>query len=133
VQGQQAQGGNVGIGFAIPMDQAKRIANEIVSTGKAIQTVLGVKVEDNTPSQGGQPSILPNGALISSVTPGGPADKGGLKAGAVVVKADGRLVNSSDGLVAAVHAAAPGDKMTLTLSSGNSVSVSLSGQTVNPN
>jgi putative serine protease PepD len=130
---QQAQGGNVGIGFAIPIEQAKRIANEIVKTGKAIQTVLGVKVMDNTPSSGGQPSILPNGALISDVTPGGPADKAGLKAGAVVTKSDGRLVNSSDGLVAAVHAAAPGDKMTLTLSNGSTVTVTLSGQPVNPN
>jgi putative serine protease PepD len=130
---QQSQGGNVGIGFAIPIEQAKRIADEIVKTGKAVQTVLGVKVMDNTPTTGGQPSILPNGALISDVTPGGPADKAGLKAGAVVVKSDGRLVNSSDGLVAAVHAAAPGDKMTLTLSNGSTVTVTLSGQPVNPN
>jgi putative serine protease PepD len=128
----QSQGGNVGIGFAIPINQAKRTADEIVKTGKAIQTVLGVQVSDNTPTQGGQPSILPNGALIKTVTSGGPADKGGLKVGAVVVKADGRLVTSSDGLVAAVHAAAPGDKMQLTLSNGSVVTVTLSGQQVTP-
>lgn len=127
----QTQGGNVGIGFAIPIEQARRTADEIVKTGFATQTVLGVQVEDNTPS-GDQGSILPNGALISQVTPGGPADKAGLKAGAVVVKADGRLVNSSDGLVAAVHAAAPGDAMTLTLSTGATVTVTLGGQTVHP-
>ncbi|HKN96939.1 MAG TPA: trypsin-like peptidase domain-containing protein [Pseudonocardiaceae bacterium] len=133
--GLQGQGsaGNVGIGFAIPIDQARRIANEIVKTGKAIQTVLGVEVTDNTPNQNGQPSILPNGALIKSVTPGGPAAKAGLKAGAVVVKADSRQVNSSDGLVAAVHAASPGDKMTLTLSNGSTVTVTLSGHPVNVN
>jgi putative serine protease PepD len=124
---QGAQGGNVGIGFAIPIDQAKRIANEIVQTGKAIQTVLGVQVKDNVPSSGG---ILPNGALISAVTAGGPADKSGLKAGAVVVKADDRLVTSSDGLVAAVHAAAPGDQMKLTLNNGNVITVTLTGQPV---
>jgi putative serine protease PepD len=128
----QTQGGNVGIGFAIPINQAKRTADEIVKTGKAIQTVLGVQVSDNTPTQDGQPSILPNGALIKSVTSGGPAAKAGLKAGAVVVKADGRLVTSSDGLVAAVHAAAPGDKMQLTLSNGSVVTVTLSGQQVTP-
>jgi putative serine protease PepD len=132
VQG-QSQGGNVGIGFAIPMDQAKRIATEITKTGKAIQTVMGVSVTDNTPSQGGQPSILPNGALIRSVTSGGPADKAGLKAGSIVVKADGRLVTSSDGLVAAVHAAAPGDRMQVTLSTGKTVTITLAGQPVNPN
>jgi putative serine protease PepD len=129
----QSQGGNVGIGFAIPIDQAKRIATEITTTGKAIQTVMGVSVEDNTPSQGGQPSILPNGALIKSVTSGGPADKAGLKAGSVVVKADGRLVTSSDGLVAAVHAAAPGDRMQVTLNTGKTVTITLAGQPVNPN
>jgi putative serine protease PepD len=130
---QGGQGGNVGIGFAIPIDQAKRIANEIVQTGKAIQTVLGVQVKDNVPTSGGQPSILPNGALISAVTAGGPADKGGLKVGAVVVKADSRLVTSSDGLVAAVHAAAPGDQMKLTLDNGNVITVTLSGQPVSAN
>jgi putative serine protease PepD len=129
----QAQGGNVGIGFAIPIDQAKRIANEIVTTGKAIQTVLGVSVSDNTPTSNGQQSILPTGALIGKVTPGGPAAKAGLKAGSVVVKADDRVVTSSDGLVAAVHAAAPGDKMTLTLSNGSTVTATLAGQQVNPN
>jgi putative serine protease PepD len=130
---QGGQGGNVGIGFAIPIDQAKRIADEIVTTGKAIQTVLGVKVTDNVPASGGQPNILPNGALISSVTAGGPADKAGLKANAVVVKANNRLVASADGLVAAVHAAAPGDQMKLTLNDGNVITVTLSGQPVQVN
>jgi putative serine protease PepD len=128
----QAQGGNVGIGFAIPINQARRTADEIVRTGHATQTVLGVQVEDNTPNQNGQPSILPNGALLTQVTPGGPADKAGLKAGSIVVKADGRLVTSSDGLVAAVHAAAPGDRMLLTLSNGTTVTVTLAGQIVHP-
>jgi putative serine protease PepD len=131
--GAQSQGGNVGIGFAIPIDQARRTADQIVKTGYATQTVLGVKVEDNTPQANGQPSILPNGALISQVTPGGPADKAGLKQGAVIVKVDGRVVTSSDGLVAAVHAAAPGDQMVLTLSTGSTVTVTLGGQTVHPN
>jgi putative serine protease PepD len=131
--GPQAQSGNVGIGFAIPINQARRTADQIVRTGNATQTVLGVKVEDNTPTQGGQPSILPNGALITQVNPGGPADKAGLKPGSVVVRADGRLVTSSDGLVAAVHAAAPGDRMQLTLSNGATITVTLAGQVVHPN
>ena len=128
-----SQGGNVGIGFAIPIDQARRTANEIVQTGHATQTLLGVSVADNVPTSGGQQAILPNGALIRSVTPGGPADKAGLKAKAVVVRANGRLVTSSDGLVAAVHAAAPGDQMKLTLSDGSVVTATLSGQPVPAN
>ena len=141
------QGGNVGIGFAIPIDQARRLANDIVTTGHSTQTVLGVQVTDNVEgvpaAQQGQidpdqqaeeeQAGLTNGAYIAGVTSGGPADKGGLKQGAVVVKADGRLITSANGLVAAVHAAAPGDHMTLTLSDGSTVNVTLSGETVQTN
>ncbi|HEY4455005.1 MAG TPA: trypsin-like peptidase domain-containing protein [Pseudonocardiaceae bacterium] len=141
------QGGNVGIGFAIPIDQARRLANDIVTTGHSTQTLLGVQVVDNvegvpaaqmdqlSPDQQAQEEQagLTNGAYIVSVNQGGPADKGGLKQGAVVTKADGRLITSANGLVAAVHAAAPNDKMTLTLSDGSTVTVTLSGETVSTN
>ena len=141
------QGGNVGIGFAIPIDQARRLANDIVTTGHSTQTLLGVQVVDNvegvpaaqmdqlSPDQQSQEEEagLTNGAYIVSVTAGGPADKGGLKQGAVVTKADGRLITSANGLVAAVHAAAPGDKMTLTLSDGSTVTATLTGEPVSTN
>jgi putative serine protease PepD len=131
--------GNVGIGFAIPMNQAKRIATQLTSTGQATQTVLGVGVVDSVPGgTGGQAScesgaIVTNGAQISTVTAGGPADKAGVKVGDVVVNADGQQVNSCDGLVAAVHAAAPGDQMKLTLSNGTTLTATLSGQPVKLN
>jgi putative serine protease PepD len=142
-----SQGGNVGIGFAIPIDQARRLANDIVTTGHSTQTVLGVKVADNVEgipaAQQGQldpdqqaeeeQAGLTNGAFVVSVDAGGPADKGGLKQNAVVVKADGRLITSANGLVAAVHAAAPGDHMALTLSDGSTITVTLSGETVPTN
>ncbi|HEX3783141.1 MAG TPA: trypsin-like peptidase domain-containing protein [Pseudonocardiaceae bacterium] len=142
-----SQGGNVGIGFAIPVDQARRLANDIISTGHSTQTVLGVSVTDNVEgipaSQQGQldpdqqseeeQAGLTNGAYIAQVTSGGPADKAGLKQGVVVTKADGRLITSANGLVAAVHAAAPGDQMTLTLSNNSTVTVTLSGETVQTN
>ncbi|MBO0840212.1 MAG: trypsin-like peptidase domain-containing protein [Sciscionella sp.] len=118
--GSGSQAGNVGIGFAIPVDQAKRIGDQLAKTGKATQTVLGVQVRDATPS----------GALIASVTSNGPADKGGVKTGDVVVKADDRMIDSSDALVALVHADAPNQKITLTMSSGKSVQVTLGGQPV---
>jgi putative serine protease PepD len=141
------QGGNVGIGFAIPIDQARRLANDIVTTGHSTQTLLGVQVVDNvegvpaaqmdqlSPDQQSQEEEagLTNGAYIVAVTAGGPGDKGGLKQGAVVTKADGRLITSANGLVAAVHAAAPGDKMTLTLSDGSTVTATLSGEPVSTN
>ncbi|HJP78730.1 MAG TPA: trypsin-like peptidase domain-containing protein [Pseudonocardiaceae bacterium] len=145
--GNGQQGGNVGIGFAIPIDQARRLAGDIISTGHSTQTVLGVQVSDNVEglpaAQQGQltqdqqaqeeQAGLTNGAYLDAITPGGPADKAGLKQGAVVVKANGRLITSANGLVAAVHAAAPGDHMALTLSDGSTVTVTLSGETVQTN
>ncbi|MGH3436063.1 MAG: S1C family serine protease [Sciscionella sp.] len=113
--------GSVGIGFAIPVDQAKRIGKELAATGKAVQTTLGVGVAGSERGAG---------ALIVSVTPGGPASKGGLTAGQVVVAADGRLIGSSDALVAAVHAAAPGHRMTLALDGGKTLHVTLGGRPV---
>lgn len=141
------QAGNVGIGFAIPVNQAQRLAQDIVTTGHSIQTYLGVTVTDSVSTAIGgaaaqdpqylsqlEQAGLTNGALIKSVASGGPADKGGLKAGAVVVKAvtNGvtRLITSANGLVAAVRASAPGNQMTLTLSDGSTITATLGGQPV---
>jgi putative serine protease PepD len=124
----QAEGGgqaagSVGIGFSIPIDQARRTAKEIADTGKATQTVLGVSVRDN---QDG-------GALIVEVIPGGAGEQAGLKAGDVVTKLDSRRIDTSDALVAAVRSHAPGDKVRLELSNGSrTVDATLAGQTVEP-
>jgi putative serine protease PepD len=144
------QGGNVGIGFAIPVNQAQRLAQDIVTTGHSIQTYLGVSVTDSVSTAVGgaaaqdpqylsqlEQAGLTNGALIKSVASGGPADKAGLKVGAVVVKVvtNGvtRLITNANGLVAAVRAAAPGNQMTLTLSDGSSITATLGGQPVAAN
>ncbi|WP_285751566.1 trypsin-like peptidase domain-containing protein [Lentzea sp. NBRC 105346] len=111
------QAGSVGIGFAIPIDQARRTADEIVKTGKAKQTVLGVEV---TPADGG-------GAKIGKVTGGGAAEKAGLKVGDVITKFGNRRIDSSDTLVAAVRSKAPGDRVTITLSDGKTVEATLGG------
>jgi putative serine protease PepD len=117
------QGGSVGIGFSIPIDQARRTADEIVKTGKATQTVLGVSVKDNPDG----------GALIADVTPGSAGEKAGLKSGDVVTKLDDRRIDSSDALVAAVRSHAPGDKVRLELDNGSrTVEATLAGQTVEP-
>ena len=119
----QQQGGSVGIGFAIPIDQARRTANEIVKTGKATQTVLGVTVTDASTG----------GASIRDVTANGPGAKAGLTGGDVVVQMDDRKIDTSDALVAAVRSHAPGDKVTLKLSNGRTVTVTLGGQPVPTN
>ncbi|REH41740.1 putative serine protease PepD [Kutzneria buriramensis] len=119
----QAQGGSVGIGFAIPIDQAKRTAQQITQTGKATQAQLGVGVNETTDGTAG--------ALIGSVTGGGAADKAGLKQNDVVVKLNDRVINSADALVAAVHAQAPGDTVTLTLANGKTLQATLGGNPIN--
>lgn len=102
-EGQQS--GSIGLGFAIPVDQAKRIADELISTGTATHASLGVQVT----SDRGAP-----GAKVVEVVPDGAAASAGLPAGVVVTKIDDRPINSADGLVAAVRSKAPGDKVTLT-------------------
>jgi putative serine protease PepD len=101
----QGQSGSIGLGFAIPVDQAKRIADELISTGTAAHASLGVQVT----SDKGVP-----GAKVVEVLPDGAAASAGLPSGVVVTKVDDRPINSADGLVAAVRSKAPGDKVTLT-------------------
>lgn len=101
----QGQSGSIGLGFAIPVDQAKRIADELIQNGTASHASLGVQVSSDTTS---------DGAKIVEVTNGGAAAAAGLPAGVVVTKVDDRVVNSADALVAAVRSKAPGDKVTLT-------------------
>jgi putative serine protease PepD len=99
------QSGSIGLGFAIPVDQAKRIADELVQSGTASHASLGVQVGDD-------PSV--SGAAIVEVAAGGAAAKAGLPSGVVVTKLDDRVIGSSDALVAAVRSKAPGDTVTLT-------------------
>jgi putative serine protease PepD len=100
-----AQSGSIGLGFAIPIDQAKRIADELIQSGNASHASLGVQVGNDTSS---------NGAKIVEVTSGGAAAKAGLPSGVVVTKVDDRVIGSADALVAAVRSRAPGEKVTLT-------------------
>jgi putative serine protease PepD len=98
-------GGSIGLGFAIPVDQAKRTADQLIATGKASHATLGVQVSSDATT---------HGAKIVAVAAGSPAAAAGLPTGAVVTKADGRIIDSADALVAAVRSKAPGDKITLT-------------------
>ncbi|OZC67079.1 peptidase S1 [Rhodococcus sp. 15-725-2-2b] len=106
-----AQSGSIGLGFAIPVDQAKRIADELTTTGKATQAMIGVQV----PSQDDA-----NGATVVEVTEGGPAAAAGIPKGAVITKVDDRIVASGDALIAAVRSHAPGDSVTITYTDGGS-------------
>jgi putative serine protease PepD len=111
----ESQSGSIGLGFAIPVDQAKRIADELISTGSASRASLGVQVSNDA-------SAL--GAKIVEVVKGGAAATAGLPNGVIVTKVDDRVIGSANALVAAVRSRAPGDKLTLTyLEDGDSRTV----------
>jgi putative serine protease PepD len=103
--GPDAQSGSIGLGFAIPADQAKRIADELINTGTATHASLGVQVSNDKTTPG---------AKVVEVVPDGAAAGAGVPPGAVVTRVDDRPINSADALVAAVRSKAPGDKVTLT-------------------
>jgi putative serine protease PepD len=102
--------GNVGIGFAVPIDIAAKSAAAIVR-GEEIQIgYLGVSMGDATGNQ--------NGAVVQEVTPDSPAARAGLQAGDVVVSIDGKAVQNRSELVAAIRGHKPGDKVTLVVVRG---------------
>ena len=101
----QSQSGSIGLGFAIPIDQAKRIADELIAHGTATHASLGVQVSNDATT---------DGAKVVEVVKDGAAAIAGLPSGVVVTKVDDRVINSADALVAAVRSRAPGDKVTLT-------------------
>ena len=109
----QSEGGNIGLGFAIPIDQAKPIIDELVAKGKATHARLGVTVGDAQSS-----AAFQQGATIGEVTSGGAADKAGLKSGDVVTAIDGKAIASGDALVAAVRSHRPDDEVTVTFTRG---------------
>ncbi len=115
-------GGNVGIGFAIPIDQARRTADDIIKTGQATQTFIGARVQTTQA-----------GAQLGDISGGSPAEKAGLKSGDVVTKLGDRAIPNADALVAEIRTRAPGEKVTLTLEGGRTVEVTLGGQPVVPN
>jgi putative serine protease PepD len=102
--------GNVGIGFAVPIDLAAKSATAIVQ-GRPIQTgYLGVSMADAPGRQ--------DGAIIQEVTPDSPASRAGLRAGDRVTSIDGQAIQSYSELVAAIRGHKPGDKVTLGVTRG---------------
>jgi putative serine protease PepD len=99
------QAGSIGLGFAIPADQAKRIADELVSTGKASHGSLGVQLAGDDAKGGG--------AAVGQVVDGGPAAAAGIPSGAVITKLDDQVIDGPEALVAAVRSRAPGDTVSL--------------------
>jgi len=102
-------GGSMGLSFSIPIDVAMEVTNQLKSGGKISRGWLGVSIQEITKDLADSFGMKnTNGALVAGVEKGGPADKGGLDAGDVILKFDGKVINSSSDLPRAVGAAKPG-------------------------
>ncbi|GAB2874576.1 trypsin-like peptidase domain-containing protein [Streptomyces deserti] len=111
------QSGSIGLGFAIPINQAKYVAQQLIKTGKPVYAKIGASVSLEDSSNGAQ--ITDQGAGGSeAVEPGGPADKAGLRPGDVITKLDDRVIDSGPTLIGEIWTHKPGDKVTITYERG---------------
>jgi putative serine protease PepD len=106
-------GGSIGLGFAIPFDLARGIADELISNGSVTRPGFGLQVQPITP-QLAQATGRPVGLFIEAVTAGGPADEAGLRPGDVIVEIDGEPADSVDALVVKTLKMKPGDVVHVT-------------------
>jgi serine protease Do len=106
-------GGSVGIGFDIPADVAAAVSHQLIEHGKVVRGYVGAVVQDVTPEIADSLGLHGKGALIADLTPGGPSARAGLQPGDVVVKCDGRQVNSAAELTRDVALARVGETVRL--------------------
>jgi putative serine protease PepD len=104
--GQGGQAGSIGLGFSIPIDTAKRVAEEIIATGRSATPIMGVELDMNYSG---------DGAKVTTVNAGGPAAGGGVQTGDIVTKFDGQTIADATALIVAIRSQSPGDQVTLTV------------------
>ncbi|MEW2437699.1 trypsin-like peptidase domain-containing protein [Streptomyces caniferus] len=112
-----SQGGSIGLGFAIPINQGKRVAEELINTGRATHPVIGVTLEMEYAGDGARVGEHSKSGK-PPVAPDGPAAKAGIKAGDVITKVDGAPVHSGEELIVKIRSHRPGDTLALTLLRG---------------
>ncbi|MDJ0384437.1 trypsin-like peptidase domain-containing protein [Streptomyces sp. G-G2] len=108
------QSGSIGLGFAIPVNQAKRVAEEIIRTGRATHPVIGVTLDMQYAGDGAR--VGDKGAEGKPAVPvDGPGARAGIRSGDVITKVDGQRVHGGDELIIKVRAHRPGDPLSLTV------------------
>jgi len=109
-----SQSGSIGLGFAIPINQAKKTAEQLIKTGKATYPLMGISVDSAYVGGGARIANVPNAIL-----PGGPAAKAGLKAGDIILEIDGKAVANGDELIVAIRSHNVGDRVTVKFQRGS--------------
>ncbi|MFJ5278027.1 S1C family serine protease [Streptomyces parvulus] len=104
------QSGSIGLGFAIPINQGKRVAEELINTGKASHPVIGITLDMDYSGDGARV-----GADATAVTKAGPGARAGIEPGDVITAVDGQRVHSGEELIVKTRAHRPGDRLELTL------------------
>lgn len=106
--GSTSQSGSIGLGFAIPINQARKTTNQLIKLGKATYPILGVSLDMN---------FTGIGALVAKsaagVMAGGPAEKAGLKPGDIIIEFEGREINAPEELVVSIRSKSVGDRVTI--------------------
>ncbi|MEU3933695.1 trypsin-like peptidase domain-containing protein, partial [Streptomyces sp. NPDC029044] len=109
--------GSIGLGFAIPINQGKRVAEELINTGRATHPVIGITLDMDYTGDGAR--VATEGSEGGApVTAGGPGAKAGIKSGDVITEVDGRRVHSGEELIVKTRAHRPGDRLELTVERG---------------
>ncbi|MEG8280731.1 trypsin-like peptidase domain-containing protein [Streptomyces sp. AHA2] len=109
--------GSIGLGFAIPINQGKRVAEELINTGRATHPVIGITLDMDYSGDGARVATE-GGEGGAPVTEGGPGAEAGIKAGDVITEVDGQRVHSGEELIVKTRAHRPGDRLELTLERG---------------
>ncbi|MEU0849439.1 trypsin-like peptidase domain-containing protein [Streptomyces flaveolus] len=119
------QAGSIGLGFAIPINQGKRVAEELINTGRATHPVIGITLDMGYTGDGARVGTQGSDGG-PPVTAGGPGADAGLEAGDVITEVDGRRVHSGEELIVKTRAHRPGDRLELTVERrGRETNVSL--------
>jgi Do/DeqQ family serine protease len=109
-------GGNIGIGFAIPSNMAKSVMNQLVTSGKVRRGQLGVGIQPVTSDIASSLGLKQvRGVLVNAVTPGGPAERAGIRTGDVIIAAIGTPIDDANGFRNHIAGTAPGTEVTLTV------------------
>jgi len=117
----RSQVGSIGLGFAIPINQARRTAEQLIKTGKATYPIMGLSLNMASTGKGAQVAATP-----TAILKGGPADRAGIRPGDLITGFDGKEITSADELIVAVRSREVGDTIKLTyFRNGKSTDVSL--------